>query len=262
MLSQKQAIKWRKEFDKQLTLAEKKAFNKVRKFYKREYYKGVKTYIDSNNINYFDIFNFDAIKSIYIDIIPDVCMQFAVWFADNSSKYQIKEDPKDFTRTWQRAFNYYAGQVAASNVTLVSGTAKKSLVAVIRKLYRDPDFITKGAAERARILRSRFDKYSRYQAERLVRTESLRAANYGIEQSALKVYAGRKLKKQWIAFLDDKTRDWHAIVNNQIRDFDKPFDVDGEQMPRPGEGSARNVINCRCSMVPFPEDVESDLPFQ
>ena len=30
---------------------------------------------------------------------------------------------------------------AATNVTLVSGTAKKTLMNVIQKLYKDPDFL-------------------------------------------------------------------------------------------------------------------------
>ena len=45
---------------------------------------------------------------------------------------------------------------------------------------------------------------------------------------------------------------WHGAANGQEVDFDKPFLVGGEYMQRPGEGSARNVINCRCSMFPFP----------
>ena len=260
MLSKKITDKWRKDYDRQLTIAENKILPKVRKFYKSQYYKGVNTFIESGDIDYKSVFNFDDIKKLYLDIIPDVCMRFAIWYFRNSDKYQVKKSPRDYTRTWKAAFNYYAGQVAATNVTLVSGTAKKSLVSVIQKLYRDPDFITMGADQKARILRKQFDKYSRYQAMRLVRTESLRGASFGIEQSALQVYAGRKLKKQWVTFFDNKTRDWHADAHNQIVDFEKPFEVGGENMQRPGEGSARNVINCRCSMVPFPEDVE--LPFQ
>lgn len=260
MLSKKITDKWRKDYDRQLNIAENKILPKVRKFYKSQYYKGVNTFIESGDIDYLSIFNFDDIRKLYLDIIPDVCMRFAVWYFRNSDQYQVKKSPKDYTQIWRSAFNYYAGQVAATNVTLVSGTAKKSLVSVIQKLYRDPDFVTIGAEEKARILRKQFDKYSRYQAMRLVRTESLRGASYGIEQSAIQVYAGRKLKKQWVTFFDSKTREWHAEAHNQIVDFEKPFQVGGEYMQRPGEGSARNVINCRCSMVPFPEDVK--LPFQ
>ena len=52
--------------------------------------------------------------------------------------------------------------------------------------------------------------------------------------------------------MDGRERAWHGAANGQEVDFDKPFLVDGEYMQRPGEGSARNVVNCRCSMFPFP----------
>ena len=254
--------RWRDDYDKQLSIAERKLLPKVTSAYFKEYLKGVQTYIDTGNINYQNVFNIDMFQKIYKDIYNEVCMRFAVWYFRNSEKYQEKKSPKQYTRTWQAAFSYYASQVAAQNVTLVSGTAKKSLMQVIQKLYRDPDFVILGAEERARILRSKFKQYSRHQALRLVRTESLRGASYGVEQSALQVYAGRKMKKQWVTFFDSKTREWHQNAHNQIVDFDKPFLVGGEQMMRPGEGSGMNVINCRCSMIPFPEDVESTLPFQ
>jgi hypothetical protein len=262
MLPKKITDKWRNDYDRQLTLAENSILPIVKRFYKKQYYKGVDYYIKNDNINVQDVFKIGDIQDMYLEIIPKVCMRFAVWYFRNSDKYEEKKSPRDYTRTWKTAFNHYAGQKAATNVTSVSNTAKKSLMSVIQKLYRDPDFITLGAAQRARILRKQFDKYSKFQAMRLVRTESLRGANYGIEQSALQVYAGRTLKKQWVTFFDNKTRDWHAAAHNQTVDFDKPFEVDTELIQRPGEGSARNVVNCRCSMVPFPADVETSLPFQ
>ena len=262
MLPKKITDKWRADYDRQLSISERKILKKVRSFYKQQYNKGVQIFVDSGNIDYLSIFNFDDIRKLYLDIIPDVCMRFAVWYFRNSDQYQIKKSPREYTQSWKTAFSFYASQVAATNVTLVSGTAKKTLMNVIQKLYKDPDFVTLGANEKARILRKRFNKYSQYQAMRVVRTESLRAANFGIEQSALRVYAGRQLKKQWVTFFDNKTRDWHADAHNQTVDFEKSFEVGGELMQRPGEGSARNVVNCRCSMVPFPADVESSLPFQ
>ena len=48
-----------------------------------------------------------------------------------------------------------------------------------------------------------------------------------------------------VTFFDNKTRDWHADAHNQTVDFEKSFEVGGELMQRPGEGSARNVVNCR-----------------
>jgi len=244
--------KWRDDYERQLQIAESQMAPKISRYYQREYNKGVANFIETGNTDYQSLFKFDFFKNIYIEIYANVSMRFANWYARNNEKYSIKANPKQFTQNWRSAFNYYAGKVAATNVVLVSGTAKKTLISLTQRLYRDPNFVSLGANERARILRKQFKKYSNYQAIRLVRTESTRAANFGIEQSALSVYAGQKLKKQWITALDGREREWHAAAHNQIVDMDKPFIVGGEAMQRPGEGSARNVINCRCSMIPYP----------
>lgn len=260
MLSKKLTDKWRKDYDRQLTIAENKLIPKITRYYQSQYNEGVKNFINSGATGYTSLFKYDFFENIYIELYSEISMRFAKWYQKNNEKYIKKEDPKKFTETWRTSFNYYAGRVAATNVTLVTGTARLTLIRITQRLYRDPNFVTLGAEERARILRNKFKQYSRFQAIRLVRTESCRAASYGIEQSALKVYAGRAMKKQWITFLDNNTRDEHARANGQEVDFDKPFVVGGENLMRPGsveEGaSGWNVINCRCSMVPFPADVD------
>tara|TARA_R100000329_G_scaffold151490_1_gene147940 strand:+ start:18512 stop:19339 length:828 start_codon:yes stop_codon:yes gene_type:complete len=244
---------WKKDYEKQLSLAEKSIYPMVRKYYESNYFKGVDNFIASGNTNYISLFNYGELEKLYIDMYETVAMRFAKWYARYFDKYEQKgTDPNKFITIWLIAFNNYAKQNAATNVVLVSGTAKKSLIKITQRLMSDPDFATLGADERARILRKQFKRYSRFQALRLVRTESARAGNYGIEQSALKVYAGRKLKKRWMTSMDGRERAWHGAANGQEVDFDKPFLVDGEYMQRPGEGSARNVVNCRCSMFPFP----------
>lgn len=65
--------------------------------------------------------------------------------------------------------------------------------------------------------------------------------------------AGADVVKQWDATLDDRTREEHAEVDGQIREIDEPFDVGGEQIMMPGEGSAENCINCRCHMLIRPK---------
>ena len=82
----------------------------------------------------------------------------------------------------------------------------------------------------------------------ITRTEGHRVQ----EQAAMDVRfrardAGADILKQWDATLDDKTREWHADADGQIRELDDFFIVDGEQMEAPGiGGSAHNVCNCRC----------------
>jgi len=69
-------------------------------------------------------------------------------------------------------------------------------------------------------------------------------------------------KKQWVAILDNFTREWHAEADGQIVDFDEPFIVNGQQLMTPGDMSLGatidNIINCRCSSVPIIEAEESE----
>ena len=116
-------------------------------------------------------------------------------------------------------------------------------------MFRDPDFVTLGPAAKARLLRKQLNGYSKYQALRVVRTETTRAANFGIQQSATSVFAGRDLIKRWSASLDGRERDWHAQANGQKVPNKDSFIVGGEAIMRPGEGSGRNVINCRCIII-------------
>lgn len=59
------------------------------------------------------------------------------------------------------------------------------------------------------------------------------------------------LQKEWMATNDSRTRHWHAMLDGQQRDQDKPFDSEYGKIMYPGDPSAHpaNVYNCRCTMV-------------
>ena len=72
---------------------------------------------------------------------------------------------------------------------------------------------------------------------------------------------GIKVKKQWMATLDNRTRDAHAELDGQIRDVDEPFEVDGMEIDYPGDPSADPslVYNCRCTLTYIYPDYPSDM---
>ena len=112
-----------------------------------------------------------------------------------------------------------------------------------------------GEYESGRILRQKFSQYSKSQAERLIRTESTNAANYATLQSATDMFGQDNLQKEWMTSVDGRERPAHRGADGQIVDFKERFLVGGEQLFNPGDpaGSARNVVNCRCSTAPFPK---------
>jgi HK97 family phage portal protein len=105
-------------------------------------------------------------------------------------------------------------------------------------------------ADRVRMVMS----VRRYEAARTARTESAAAMNGGItlgfDQS------GTVESKVWVTAGDEHVRTepegGHRAASGQEVPLHEHFDVGGEKLEFPGDpnGSASNVINCRCTVVP------------
>lgn len=61
---------------------------------------------------------------------------------------------------------------------------------------------------------------------------------------------GIKIKKQWMATLDDRTRFTHQELDGQIRDLDEPFEVEGYEIMFPADPHVEPSLsyNCRCTL--------------
>lgn len=59
------------------------------------------------------------------------------------------------------------------------------------------------------------------------------------------------LQKKWMSARDGRVRHWHAELDGQIRNIDEPFEnaVGKIMFPASPDADAKNVYNCRCSMV-------------
>lgn len=259
----KQRDNWQREFEKQIGIAERRNLPKIKKFYKTEYKKGVDSFLSMNQTNFDVLFNVTTLSKLYRDLYQDIGMQFAKWYARHFDKYISKGvNPSQYESFWMDRFAYFGSIIAAQRVTLVSNTAKQTLIALTQRLMSDPEFMMMSYVEQARILNSRFGQYSLMQALRLIRTEGTNIANYATMQSAQSIFPASQLKKEWIASFDDRTRDTHADADGQIVMQADPFLVGGEQLQYPGDpaGSSTNVINCRCSVAPFPvENPETNV---
>lgn len=89
-------------------------------------------------------------------------------------------------------------------------------------------------------------EYLGHRAEVIVRTESVRAANYGVQKGA-ETYEFKTVK-EWVSVRDDRTRHSHRLVDRQTAELDSSFS-NGLKFPGDPEGSAKEVVNCRCAMV-------------
>jgi len=247
--------KWQSAFERQLDIAEKKQIAKVKRYYKREYYKGVESFVSDGQTNFQLLFDNKDLLKIYRDLYTDIGMRFAKWYVNNFRKFITKAvDTSAFDDIWANAFASFGSAIGAQRVTLVNGTAKKTLIDLTERLMSDPEFMTLGAIEKGRILRNQFNQYSQWQAERLVRTEATAAANFAQAQAAQTIFPPEQMQKEWIASFDDRVRDTHSQADGQIVMANNTFLVGGQPMMFPGDpaGGAAETINCRCSVAYFP----------
>lgn len=109
-------------------------------------------------------------------------------------------------------------------------------------------------------LQYRIVTMSRVSAIRAARTAVTAAQNAGRMDSyaAADEMWGIKSKKKWVATKDLRTRHDHGMADNQIVDYDQPFDVGGYKMMFPGDGSlgapGHELYNCRCTVVNATDD--------
>jgi len=258
---------WQNAFERTLDNAERASVRDFTNYYKTETNKAIGVMLQKNSISEQDllgIFTLDGFGKLYEGLYERIGMTFANWYAKNFNKYITKGvSANQFQEPWRASFRNQGILVGAQRVTLVQNTAKTTLIKVYKQLANDPVFASEGEVVKGKMLRQQFDRYSKYQAERLVRTEATNAANYATMQSAQDIFPGADMQKEWISANDERTRGWHRISNisEPIVDFDKPFIVMGEELMRPGDprGSAKNVINCRCSVAPFPKEAAQTI---
>lgn len=93
---------------------------------------------------------------------------------------------------------------------------------------------------------------NRKAAIRNARTMTTGAENAGRVDGYKRAEAmGIKLKQEWMATLDGRTRHEHRLLNGQKVAVGEPFKVDGYEIRFPGDPTApaHLVYNCRCTLV-------------
>jgi len=257
MLLKKAKESWKGNFDKLLASSERKEFANTRRYYESQYNIAIDEYLRTGKTNGFDhLFKVAELSDLYRQIYVNIGLKFAKWYSKNFDKVISKQtDVSGYDDIWAERFARVSQQIAAERVVLVQGTAKATLINIFKRLSLDPEFMAMGDAEAGRLLRQKFSQYSKSQAERLVRTEATNAANYATLESATDMFGQDNLQKEWMTSVDGRERPAHRGADGQIVDFKERFSVGGELLFHPGDpvGSAKNVVNCRCSTAPFPK---------
>ena len=101
---------------------------------------------------------------------------------------------------------------------------------------------------------------SRDSAIRAARTAVTAAQNAGrMDSYAAAAERGIRLKREWVATLDNRTRHAHAMLDGTKVGMNEPFKVDGYKIMFPGDRSAPGylIYNCRCTMVAAVDGVDT-----
>lgn len=178
-------------------------------------------------------------RSVYFSVGEDFARR--VLSAFKSQLYDVKFEDDIFTRA---VMNWLTTE-GARRVVGVSQTTKDQ----IRRELLAGHALGESMFDLSKRLQSMYQEFSNVRAERIARTETISASNLGSQTAAKST--GLPLEKEWIATLDNRTRDPHAAAHGQRRGLDDPYVVGGQRLRYPGDtslgASADNTIQCRCT---------------
>lgn len=268
--------KYYQGYQRQLDIAERQEVRKVASYYANQYDQAIQQFIATGQTNNFQgIFKEEDIQNIYINIYVNIGLRISKWYQSNYEKYTKKADANLSDNFFAGKFKYISQLVGAGRVRSVAHNKRQTLHQVLKKLMADPDFQSMNERDAQRLLRQQFKGISKYQAERIIRTESTLAANYATEQTARQMFNEQDMQKEWISGGDSRVRRLprdkadHRTMNGKVVDADKKFEVPTrngvEMMLYPGDpgASSFNLINCRCTVAYIPrEDAQAQIDIQ
>lgn len=152
---------------------------------------------------------------------------------------------KGLTDPWRAAIeNWFQGE-AGKKIAQITETTRNEVTQELLYGIRAGE----GIPELARRLRRMTEGFTNERAVTIARTEVIAASNLGSQVGARST--GLVLDKLWIATPDKRTRPAHSTAEGQRRPLDEPYEVGGERLNFPGDGSlgasARNLVRCRCA---------------
>lgn len=159
------------------------------------------------------------------------------------------------------AFNKWVERYGLLKATEINDTTKKDLLKKLKLILAES--IENGDSLSVRVDKLRkgaesvFAELSEARAYLIARTETAGSVNLG-QVATYKAYGVQE--KQWLATVDNRTRDTHLFMHEVRVPIDTAFDVprldggnDTMQFPADASASAENVCNCRCTITPVIE---------
>lgn len=155
-----------------------------------------------------------------------------------------------FTQQMIDLINSYFQIDLLNTVSEITDTTRNEIIKVLQ------DAVTFGWGIDEIVKRVTNDELNAIRARRIARTETVTAANQAAVFAANA--SGLKLKKEWLATFDNRTRHDHRNVNGTVVNLDEPFIVGGTSMMQPGDRNngqtpPKEIVNCRCTVLLIPQ---------
>jgi hypothetical protein len=120
--------KWQRSFENQMVIAERNNIAKVKRYYRDNYNKGIDSFVSEGQTNFQLLFPTEQLSKMYRDMYADIGLQFANWYGKNYESLISKAfNPAEYQLQWEASFAALGSAVGAQRVTLVKGTALKTL---------------------------------------------------------------------------------------------------------------------------------------
>ncbi len=158
---------------------------------------------------------------------------------------------------WLAQLRAYAANRAGSNIVIVSGTLRESLINLLRdEMGAEPGV---GIEKLAKRIYSQYQDLAKWQVRRIAQTESMVAMADAANVAAKTL--GVSFTKQWCISGLGNTRDTHQVMDGKEVDQDEPFELEGGLLMYPHDSSmgaaASEIINCACCCIRRPKSASS-----
>jgi HK97 family phage portal protein len=182
----------------------------------------------------------DILIKLYQDMADDVGNDILKQLKANAGMHETKASAID---TINSGIQTYLSRIAGTKVKSISSTTGDQVKGQLSEGVAKDETVPQ-LAKRVDSLYT--DQIIPNRSAVVSATESHSAAGWASWQAGKQ--SGMTLSKVWLALNDSKTRPAHSDADEQEVGMDEKFVVDGEELDYPGDGSAANAANCRCSM--------------
>lgn len=159
----------------------------------------------------------------------------------------------DASSFWLRQLNQYATERAGSNIIIVSGTLRETLINLLRAQMEE--FPALGIEKLTKRIYAKYNELAKWQVRRIAQTESMVAMADAAHIAAETLDVG--FTKQWCISGLGNTRDTHELMDGVEVDQYEPFSLVGGQLLYPHDDSlnadASEIINCACACIRRPK---------